>query len=257
MIDDIIKTLKANLYERAFSPLLGTFIFSWCLWNYRFLIVLFSSLPPVEKINSIDTIIFNSNFNIWFIGLIGPLISTLVLIFIYPYPAKWVYGFWRKRQNELKSIRQKIENETPLTIEESRKMRSEIYILKNQYEKQLEERDLAIQSLQSTIDAINAEKGEGAFNSASNEIIEQSKGKMHSEFLDEDMDKILQYLAKNDQTFELHLFREFEMPRVKMQYHLDELLSKKYIIKEHDNNRNAFYKLLSKGRKYLVQNNLI
>src|SRR4029453_10496719 len=43
----------------------------------------------------------------------------------YPYPARFVYGFTHRRQREINKLRQQIEDETPLTIEESRKLRAQ------------------------------------------------------------------------------------------------------------------------------------
>jgi len=104
MIDDVIKTLKAHLYERASSPLFGAFFVSWCLWNYRFLMVVFSSLPVQEKFQLIESTIFIDKWSYATRGSILPLITTLLVIFVYPYPAKFVYGFWRRRQKELKEF---------------------------------------------------------------------------------------------------------------------------------------------------------
>lgn len=45
---------------------------------------------------------------------------------MYPYPAKFVYGFTRRRQREILELRRRIEDETPLTIEDSRRLRAEL-----------------------------------------------------------------------------------------------------------------------------------
>jgi hypothetical protein len=41
MFDDAIKSIRAELYERVASPLLGSFIVSWLIWNYRLILLIF------------------------------------------------------------------------------------------------------------------------------------------------------------------------------------------------------------------------
>jgi hypothetical protein len=125
MLSDLAKTVKAQLYERVSSPLLGAFAISWVAWNYRFIFVLISSMPVAERFAYIDSNIFDSYQNIFLHGTLYPLLTTLSLIFIYPVPAKFVYEYWRKRQRELKEIQQRIDDETPLTREEARELRHE------------------------------------------------------------------------------------------------------------------------------------
>lgn len=151
MLDDLAKTVKAQLYERASSPLLGAFAISWAAWNYRFLLVLVSSMPTAEKFTYIDTNIFSSYQVIFLHGTFYPLLTTLSLIFIYPIPAKFVYEYWRTRQRELKEIQQRIDDETPLTREEARELRHETLNARLEFEQELERRSAEITRLKETI----------------------------------------------------------------------------------------------------------
>ena len=125
MFDDLAKTVKAQLYERVSSPLLGAFTISWIVWNYRFVLLLLSSMPIADKFTYIDNNIFNSPESVFLRGSLYPILTSLLLIFVYPIPAKFVYGYWRKRQRELKEVQQRIDDETPLTREEARELRQE------------------------------------------------------------------------------------------------------------------------------------
>lgn len=151
MLDDLAKTVKAQLYERASSPLLGAFVISWAAWNYRFLLVLVSSMPTAEKFTYIDTKIFSSYQVIFLHGTLYPLLTTLSLIFIYPFPAKFVYEYWRTRQRELKIIQQRIDDETPLTREEARELRHETLNARLEFEQELERRSAEITRLKESI----------------------------------------------------------------------------------------------------------
>lgn len=77
MFDDLSKSIKAQLYERVSSPLLGSFAISWVAWNYRFVLTLISSLPLNEKLAFIDTHIFPSYTQVLLQGGLYPLVTAL------------------------------------------------------------------------------------------------------------------------------------------------------------------------------------
>lgn len=126
MVDEIVKSAKAQLSERIASPLIGSFTISWCLWNYKFLVILFSAATVSQTFALIDTIVFPTTWSMILNGVLLPAATTFAYIFVYPYPAKYVYEFTRRRQKEINEVRQRIEDETLLTIEESRKIRAEV-----------------------------------------------------------------------------------------------------------------------------------
>lgn len=150
MFEDLIKTVKAQLYDRITSPLLGCFLISWVIWNYKFVFTLFSGMKVDEKFKYIDNVIYNG-VNDYFIHCLAlPLITTMFFIFIYPYPAKFTYEFFRKRQVELKQIQQKLDNETPLTKEEAKKIRSDAIKMSIDFEQEIEklrEENLSLRKL--------------------------------------------------------------------------------------------------------------
>jgi hypothetical protein len=105
---------------------MGSFVVSWCLWNYRFLVILFSDTTLTQTFSQIDASCFPDTWAVFYRGVLFPLLTSLAYIFVYPYPAKFVYEFTRRRQQELLAIRRRISDETLLTVEESRKLRSEL-----------------------------------------------------------------------------------------------------------------------------------
>ena len=58
MWGELSKSVKAVLYDRISSPLLGTFAVSWVLWNHRFITVLLSNMEPIEKFKVVDTVLY-------------------------------------------------------------------------------------------------------------------------------------------------------------------------------------------------------
>lgn len=107
-MDDIIKSVKAFLYERSSSPLLGAFIVSWCVWNYQSLIIVFSNSDFGKKIEALNEYFSIASLSIYSFdipsslvnGLIFPSILTILYIFIYPFVAEPVYEHALKKQKE-------------------------------------------------------------------------------------------------------------------------------------------------------------
>ena len=61
MIEDISKSIKANMYERATSPLFGAFAISWAIWNYKTILAILSSMTVKEKVSYIENEIYAVN----------------------------------------------------------------------------------------------------------------------------------------------------------------------------------------------------
>ena len=126
MFEDIIKSAKEQVTDRLSSPLFGSFLVSWCLWNYKFIVILFSDATVLRTFQLIETIAFPTIWSIFLNGILFPALTVMAYIFVYPYPAKLVYAFTRRRQKDIIEIRRLIENETPLTIEDSRIIRAQV-----------------------------------------------------------------------------------------------------------------------------------
>lgn len=159
MFEDLIKTVKAQLYDRLTSPLLGCFLLSWVIWNYKFIFTLFSDMKIEDKFKFIDGSIYSGDYSHFIYGLLLPFVTTLFFIFIYPYPAKFAYAFFRKRQAELKEIQQRIDDETPLTRDEARKIRSDAVKMSIEFEQEIEKLREENLSLRSIIKKINENQG--------------------------------------------------------------------------------------------------
>lgn len=164
MIEDIVKSIKANLYERTTSPLFGTLAISWALWNYKIFVVIFSDMEAPDKIAYLQSSLYADLWDKLLSLVLWPLVIALFFLFVYPYPAKWVFRFWRKKQKELRDIRSEIENETLLSLEESRGVRRQLIDIQNEYDVQLrklsEDLERTKQQLtesQSTVEALTSQ----------------------------------------------------------------------------------------------------
>lgn len=255
MLDDLAKTVKAQLYERASSPLLGAFAISWIAWNYRFLLVLISSMPTAEKFTYIDTNIFSSYQVIFLHGTLYPLLTTLSLIFIYPIPAKFVYEHWRKRQRELKEIQQRIDDETPLTREEARELRHETLNAKLEFEQELERRSAEITRLKETIKELQprekVEVDRPQKKQAKSTPIQATET---SSRLSDDQVQMLRRIAESAQGLaEKKLITSSGNDRILAAYNLGELETRNYVSRDYSSTFGDYaLKATHPGRSYLV-----
>lgn len=250
MIKDVLNSIKAHLYERASSPLLGAFVISWGIWNYRFLLVLSSSLSIEEKFSYIDTKIFCDTYTFLLYGGIYPVLTALLFIFAYPYPAKWVYEYSRNRQRELKEIRQKIDDETPLTKEESRNIKREALNIEISLQAELDRRNKENQRLKEEIES---------FSPASTQQTEMdNEDSLHTNQKispnDEQME-LLRLIAKSgDWVPEQNILSNSSLTRVKAEFNLGELTKSDYLKKSYRSGVRAMcFTLTHNGRTALVE----
>lgn len=255
MLDDLAKTVKAQLYERVSSPLLGAFAISWLAWNYRFMLVLVSSMPAAEKFAYIDSNIFDSYQNIFLHGTLYPLLTTLSLIFVYPFPAKFVYAYWRTRQRELKEIQQRIDDETPLTREEARELRHETLKARLEFEQELGRRSDEITRLKETIKELQPRERTDV-DRLSKKPVKPAPTKVAetNNLLDEQQIKMLRKIAESAVgILKQDIISSSGKDKVLAEYNLGELRTKGYISEEyqHDLGGRAV-SVTHPGRSYLI-----
>ncbi|MFA5206251.1 MAG: hypothetical protein WC708_17785 [Lentisphaeria bacterium] len=153
-MNDFIKSIKVILYDRLSSPLYGTFIVSFFLWNWKIWYVTFfvseSNLgyfPNSDAIiiNKIDYII--NNCSNWWTLLIYPVASTIFLLLIMPLPAIGAFNITLRFEKWMSDIRNKIEKDKLLTLEQSTKLRKYIMEQKDDFLKSLNSKDEEIKYL--------------------------------------------------------------------------------------------------------------
>lgn len=124
-MEEAFKAFQQTLVERFSSPLLSSFLIAWAGWNYKFVMIVLSSNTVTTTLDLIQRLAFPDWQTIVVRGAVLPLVSALLYILGYPYPARWVNGFVLRQQKANNQQRSKIEEETPLTLEESNLLRAE------------------------------------------------------------------------------------------------------------------------------------
>lgn len=152
MITESLNSIKAYLYDRTSSPLLGSLIVSWSAWNYKFIMLILSNLSYSDKLRMIS-ILYDTYMEFWGIGILFPLSTSLIYLFVFPYPALVVYKFSLKRRLDLNKIKQENENSKLLTAEESINLRMEMESIKLKIASQIQSKDKLIEEKDALIDS--------------------------------------------------------------------------------------------------------
>lgn len=149
-------SIKAYLYERAASPLLGSLIVSWCAWNYKFLLLWVSGMKFPEKLRYVH-VLYSSDYEIYLQGVLFPLLTSMVYLFLFTYPAEWVYRFSLGRQMVLNNLRNEKQENELLTVEQSKAVRNQLADTEKQFDEQIERKDRAIEVRDREIERLTSE----------------------------------------------------------------------------------------------------
>jgi len=274
MIEDIIKSIKAHLYDRTASPLFGAFVISWLLWNHRFIMAIVFGNGIQEKYDMMDKTINGA----WSQCILFPLITALLYIFVYPYPARWIYGFSKRQQEKLNSIKNEIESNRLLTVEESRKLIAQHLRIENEFQATVDKLNSSISALSSEIESkdniideqdkkileyeqgIKSSSSKQTFLKATSMNNTQDNGSSPSKEeeinskdqhnLDEDSIMFLTYIGdKGSVKLDNILIKFPHLKRVQCEYILNNLIEIEYISLSFY----GFYSLTNRGTAFLVK----
>lgn len=132
MNDEIKDGIFNAINERFSSPLFNGFIVSWCILNYKFIVILLSNNTVSVTFDLIGEIAFKSKFDVFIFGFAIPLFSSLVYIFVYPIPAELIYKYQKFWQGRKEKIAFELELNRPVSAERARELLGDNYNKKNQ-----------------------------------------------------------------------------------------------------------------------------
>lgn len=160
MWEEVARSAKEAWFDRAKSPLSGAFILSWCVINYKILVLLFlGDDKAIDRITNIQNLTYSSSLD-WISCMVAlPLLSALLWIYIYPVPAKFAYTFWKTKSEELNAIKIGIEKKRLLTRDESDAIIISGEKATQQYMQSLGEKDRTIEALTRKIADLQSDPG--------------------------------------------------------------------------------------------------
>lgn len=158
-MEDAIKSIKAYLYDRESSPLTGAYLISWCIWNFKFILIIFSSDTIHIKFLNIESYLFEPSYFFDYSQWLGPIwvyfiplgLALLYLIVLPKFSIK-IYEISLENRKKLNEKKQKFETQRLLTEEESINIRRKIYKISEEYEVELKKKDETISELKHRIE---------------------------------------------------------------------------------------------------------
>ena len=96
MLDNIKDSIKAKLYDFAYTPFMSSYVISWVLLNHKYLLIYFGDSVLKEKLACLEKCD---------IEFLDPLYIALSYVFIYPLFALLFYSitlWYKKRSKDIK-----------------------------------------------------------------------------------------------------------------------------------------------------------
>jgi hypothetical protein len=112
--------------ERLRSPLLGSFAAAWCIYNYQFLMILFSDAGLQTTQFLLKTAAYSSPGDRTWRQVVAPLLVAITYTFLYPFVARGVYLFhyWVEKGNS--EWKKRIEGSQLISREEADELAAKV-----------------------------------------------------------------------------------------------------------------------------------
>lgn len=149
---DFWDSLRQQLNDRLSSPIFGSFIVSWVIWNHRYLFILFSNEPIAARLTLARSLVYPDTYDIWIRGVALPVSSCLGYVLFYPWLSQWLLIWWDIRQKAIAEKRNHALGNQLLTREESRKIIRDALEQRKQLEGTIERQERELDALRSNRD---------------------------------------------------------------------------------------------------------
>ncbi len=242
MLSDILESAKQSLLERLSNPLVSSFCISWCLWNWKFLVILFSDATVSQTFQLASTVAFPSVWSCVSQGFLLPLASSAIYIFLLPYPSQIVYAFTLKQQQRTNEVKQKIQNETLLSVEESTLLKEEF----REYERQSKEK---IKTLNDEIALLSSQRDKTKPQKKNTTSLNLQSLKPTDIQVE-----ILRFVSQaKDFILQEEIILALKRPRVKTEYEIGELVKTGLLKDAYDSYGDVKVALTHEGRRVLLE----
>lgn len=127
MLDNIKDSIKAKLYDFAYTPFMSSFLISWIILNHKYLLIYFGDEKVADKIQLLNDHVFEKvpyqGYDWWVDQFWYPFAIALGYVFVYPLFALGFYAatLWYKKWS--KDVKIYIEKLTKIPEEEAKKIR--------------------------------------------------------------------------------------------------------------------------------------
>ncbi|EPI5805830.1 hypothetical protein ACS8FY_003613 [Vibrio parahaemolyticus] len=173
MVGELWTSIKAYLYDRTSSPLLGAIVAGLFVWNFKIVMLVFSSASYAVKVWEIDHFYSQTFFmaealggeswfwsNYVFCVYVMPLVTAVFYIYVFPFFSHKVFEHSYDKQIKLNNKRKTMEGSAILTQEEKEEILNEVEQAKLKSRKDVLDARNEIADLESQRDTLITEKGQ-------------------------------------------------------------------------------------------------
>lgn len=118
-LSELGKSVREAFYERGSSPLYGSLIISWIMWNWKVLYILLFYEEQMTVAMRFEKVLEVSH---WLSLYFLPPLTAAFLVFLMPFASNFVYKFSETYKIKRKEIKFKIQKLTPINFEEQAKL---------------------------------------------------------------------------------------------------------------------------------------
>jgi len=138
MFEEFKKSLKASLYERTASPIIGAFVSAWLIFNWKLcFIIAFADDSIYERLTYIEK---SSYIDIW-PNLYFPAIAAALFVGLYPLISLLPYMWWEWYAKKKAEIKNSMQRGVLLSLEKSIEIRNEIDNQEAKFEEMLKSKE--------------------------------------------------------------------------------------------------------------------
>ncbi|HCG9213595.1 hypothetical protein HJ105_11770 [Vibrio parahaemolyticus] len=173
MVGELWTSIKAYLYERTSSPLLGAIVAGLFVWNFKIVMLVFSSASYAVKVWEIDYFYSQTFFiadalggeswvwsNYVFCVYVMPLVTAIFYIYVFPFFSHKVFEHSYDKQIKLNDKRKTMQGTAILTEEEKEEILNQVEQAKLKSRKDVLDARNEIADLESQRDTLITEKGQ-------------------------------------------------------------------------------------------------
>ncbi|MBF4258929.1 hypothetical protein EAY27_02920 [Vibrio anguillarum] len=162
MIKEITNSIKAALYQRVSSPLYGTYICSWAIYNWELVLpLMFGTKKFDDRLADFKIGLSPEATGFEYNTVLVPLLITATLLAIQPLLQRFIFIYTEWNRSEGLKKRDQYSSETMLTLEQSNELRSSVQKVQqfhqevlrnkeeevNEYKRQLDSKDNSFNSV--------------------------------------------------------------------------------------------------------------
>lgn len=162
MIKEITNSIKAALYQRVSSPLYGTYICSWAIYNWELVLpLIFGTKKFDDRLADFKMGLSPEATGFDYNTVLLPLLITAILLTLQPLLQRFIFIYTEWNRSEGLKKRDQYSSETMLTLDQSNELRASVQkvqqfhqeVLKNkeeeinEHKRQLDSKDKSFNSV--------------------------------------------------------------------------------------------------------------